>query len=1113
MSAHYNRVMMKQLRDPLTELLKKLSTAADQVAKGEVVPEQLTGWETAEELTNSFKMVNCQALAKLSQTLVDALQGVSQAPRRGWSDAQARQVAQSARTLAEAFIPLLDDLAQGADVLPVTLWPQWARLLEQMNTPVPPPVTLFEPGADFNDLAFTRLDKDFLKSTVMGASTRLEAALSKVRAAEQSEHLNEFSSALGEVQAVFDWAYRTPHRRGFMGYWLIVRARLVDARLHDAATLAAPEAIHRLIRNANLELQRFAVDATAVPQERLLEDITPLLDPWDEASQANDVMRELRDRFNLDAFWAVVERTHEKKGNPAGQAYEQARAELRALLERVCDAWARWYGSTGDMKDVIRAFAALVMRMDSFPPDSRNLIKAIQVAMEWTAKRPDDERDQDVSNEVSAGLVTLEDVLSATPTQMPGLTDRVNQQIRRLRAVMVPGRLEYQQLPVIRWGAQRMRQETQVARQKALGQMIETLTKIEEALDNVMREEADVRDVKKLLTDMQDNLDITAHALNLLRLPQHAKLMDVFRQRLKRVTDAPALLKEDKDRQSLTVALPALLTSLTNHMEGHGLDNDDELLAKASKVLSQEAPVGIKQASDWEKASPVLAVPAAPSAEPVAAPPAPPMPEEAPLSAPVPVSEPEPMAVEHAAAPASPIPAVEGLSPLSKAVQIALLSPEGYTDTLDRADPDILEGFFLEAPTTVADIAGWRHTLLDHPTDETAWEDLRRAFHTVKGSGRFVYLAGLTEVAWWLERFVDLRWKDKKDYSPALDAVIAQAQSWLGDALETLQIHRTATLHADALWAALVAFTHDETPEAAATPALPEATAPADLPVGPALAQWAQDPEARAAVHEDLSLRRQELVTVADTQDLELLMRVAHTLRTLSMMVGLPRWEKECTAVEHHLAKNHPLNDAEVMELVDRWLPVIDDLLLGDAHPENNLDAPWHLPEPPATEPVRQESPEAAFVPVAEPQPEPVAVADDALVAHEEEEEQEQQQEQQQEQPDEHAPVAAESGDDSDTDFDLHVVTPVFHDPEPTPVAEEHVEEEAALVSEEALHEPEPAPVLHPVAPPRSSPAPAVDRDALWDEVFEAHRLLMEGGRRLGVALQKLLESEEDEEA
>ena len=73
----------------------------------------------------------------------------------------------------------------------------------------------------------------------------------------------------------------------------------------------------------------------------------------------------------------------------------------------------------------------------------------------------------------------------------------------------------------------------------------------------------------------------------------------------------------------------------------------------------------------------------------------------------------------------------------------------------EPVDDDIVEIFVEEAEEVIAEIdAGYRQVLED-PEDKSSLEEIRRAFHTIKGSGRMVKAVEVAELAMSMENMLD----------------------------------------------------------------------------------------------------------------------------------------------------------------------------------------------------------------------------------------------------------------------------------------------------------------------------------------------------------------------
>lgn len=86
----------------------------------------------------------------------------------------------------------------------------------------------------------------------------------------------------------------------------------------------------------------------------------------------------------------------------------------------------------------------------------------------------------------------------------------------------------------------------------------------------------------------------------------------------------------------------------------------------------------------------------------------------------------------------------------------AAVEPAEVQPPAQRVDAEILEIFIAEAEEVLASIAEHMQTLRVNPTDRAALTEVRRGYHTLKGSGRTVGLDALGEIAWAVEKLLNL---------------------------------------------------------------------------------------------------------------------------------------------------------------------------------------------------------------------------------------------------------------------------------------------------------------------------------------------------------------------
>jgi chemosensory pili system protein ChpA (sensor histidine kinase/response regulator) len=344
-----------------------------------------------------------------------------------------------------------------------------------------------------------------------------------------------------------------------------------------------------------------------------------------------------------------------------------------------------------------------------------------------------------------------------------------------------------------------------------------------------------------------------------------------------------------------------------------------------------------------------------------------------------------------------------GKAPASVATAEVPVAPAVEMDILvDRAlDEELLEVYLAEAGEVYETIVGCMQTLRAQPEDHEALVTVRRAFHTLKGSGRTVGLAAMGDVAWSVEQLLNHLIEQRSGPSvPVLDfidSVSEQFQEWV----RQLFSHGEATL-APGVWKAR-AEALLRNPEHRAETAEAETT-----PEGPATETVASEPAAKPPKKKPA----EDVVVIGGKQRIQLelfdiflgearsnfallqqlleaakahaepafldIERPAHTLGGVSRTVGLTALSDLGGALEFWLeqvrSRFTDLSQDE-LHLFDQSITALQAMLQKVENRRQPVAAPWlcdalrQLPAAPAesavTEPVASVAAEA----VIEPQP------------------------------------------------------------------------------------------------------------------------------------------------
>jgi chemosensory pili system protein ChpA (sensor histidine kinase/response regulator) len=177
----------------------------------------------------------------------------------------------------------------------------------------------------------------------------------------------------------------------------------------------------------------------------------------------------------------------------------------------------------------------------------------------------------------------------------------------------------------------------------------------------------------------------------------------------------------------------------------------------------------------------------------------------------------------------------------------------------ERLDPELLELFIEEARDEIANINASFPAWEREDADGNALANLRRSFHTLKGSGRMVGADRIGEFCWNVERLLNRVIDGTVKRQPQMIAALGESIAALPDLLEELETGAMPKHDLDALMARLRAAM--ETPEGAPAAAevespepTPEAEAPPVAPVvqlAPPLPEPVEAPAAAPAAAMD----------------------------------------------------------------------------------------------------------------------------------------------------------------------------------------------------------------------------------------------------------------------
>ncbi|EGV27705.1 Hpt protein [Thiorhodococcus drewsii AZ1] len=119
------------------------------------------------------------------------------------------------------------------------------------------------------------------------------------------------------------------------------------------------------------------------------------------------------------------------------------------------------------------------------------------------------------------------------------------------------------------------------------------------------------------------------------------------------------------------------------------------------------------------------------------------------------------------------------------------------TITLDADDQEIIEIFVEEAEEVLQEIDQNLKALKGNPKDRNALGEVRRGFHTLKGSGRMAKAMDLGELAWKMENMLNRALEGKIAIGEPMVTLLAHCHGAMPKLVDDFKRHRPSDMNAD----------------------------------------------------------------------------------------------------------------------------------------------------------------------------------------------------------------------------------------------------------------------------------------------------------------------------
>jgi chemosensory pili system protein ChpA (sensor histidine kinase/response regulator) len=543
------------------------------------------------------------------------------------------------------------------------------------------------------------------------------------------------------------------------GLWWAISAFFVA--LAEKAIKVDPE-VKALCSKVDQQIRQQLEGSRAVP-ERLIREV--LFQVATAQTQNADVLA-VRKAWQL----ADLIPDAETQAVSAAAQIEPFIKRLKEIANTAEESWNKFCsGNAQALNSFTDAAAAINQGAERLQhTDFRRLAHGVAATATWLKENPKRQNDA-MAMEMATAVLLVSNALENFSHLGPDFTHQVDVMVARLHGC-ISGKppTADSEIPVLDEMTRRAQEKLLIA--QVVREIQSSLGQIEQALDTFFREPEQTDQ----LAACHKPLKQIGGALAMLGQMEAVTALRATEQKIARFS-ATGYQPNQADFESVARQLSALGFFVETLQSGKVSYPDfvRSLAVRPSKVEAAQAAAG---SAEVRPATPVPPA-ATPAPEPVVSA------EPSPVVA-VPASAPEQRAEAPAEAPAAAVatpaeaPAAAVSAPTaSEAPATPPSAPPApaASSSAPEVDAELLEIFLEEANEVLGTIAEQLETLRSRPSDGEALTTVRRAFHTLKGSGRMVGLTEFGEVAWVVEQVHNLWLRQEKPIDSQLLQLVEMA--------------------------------------------------------------------------------------------------------------------------------------------------------------------------------------------------------------------------------------------------------------------------------------------------------------------------------------------------
>lgn len=480
-----NMSLLKNLAQPLEESLNSLIESIQDLQEDKIQIASFNGLSPAHLITKSLEMIDARSELKVAESIELLTKKIQ---THNIKDQQELYI--STNLIKNAATALLmhikSVISSNKPHSSIALWSVLSPMQRQLGFKNVSIENMYYPKPKFNNKEFQPLKKEVVKKVSKDALEEFEET---VKTWLNSDDELTVKKSLKKIAKISRSLYDLKHRPGYQGYWLAIMGRLQLALLDPSLEINNKENLATIFENMSVELLRFGEDALKVSNDSLITVVTPLVrEDILEMAKYSTILKEIVERFNIDIFYEEAQKAMDSEKIKHKNEFLANKKELIDIVYDLKKEWEKLLTTSiaQNKKNLNKVINVLNGKKYLLPSVSAaNLMFAISKLKEVYTEDFSEKITQEIGDEVATGLIMLENVIEKNGEISPGLEQQIDLQIKRINLAYSEEINALKELPEATWDEDTKNDEYIQSMIKVSAEIRKDIYSIESALSEV----------------------------------------------------------------------------------------------------------------------------------------------------------------------------------------------------------------------------------------------------------------------------------------------------------------------------------------------------------------------------------------------------------------------------------------------------------------------------------------------------------------------------------------------------------------------------------------------------------------------------------------------------